>query len=360
MKSKLDRKLGVGIVGCGAVADVHLNALKKMNELQIVAVCDKDNRRAQSTSTAWRIGSYYTDMQRMLDDEDISIVSVLTPPSAHAQVAIEALKHNTNVLVEKPLTMTTTDADSIRNALNSSNAKLTMDYNWLFCRVIQEALSRLRPGLGGAIQAMEVICLHTATEPMAAEPNHWSHKLSGGRFAEVLPHPIYLLQSFLGDDLTVKNVTTQKVGPHAWMKSDECHVVLQSDQSVGNIYISFNAPRAAILVDIYAAHEVIRIDLMNQTIIKLGQAVEKSIKVGQSGVTNIEAGKATLGVVQDLTRQALRNVIHSLRYRQGEYALRKIYGEFAESITGHSEPPVSFDTAYNTVRITEEVCDKIT
>jgi predicted dehydrogenase len=101
----------------------------------------------------------------MLDNEDISIVSILTPPGSHAVLAIEAIKRRINVLVEKPLAESIRQADSIISALDKSDAKMTVNYSWLFCKAILHSLSLIRKGEIGSILHVEIKIFAHWTRP---------------------------------------------------------------------------------------------------------------------------------------------------------------------------------------------------
>lgn len=88
----LEEKCKIAMVGCGAQAEIHLRTLEKTSGLRVVAVCDTDEEKAIKASTKFNIHPHYTDFSEMLDKEDISIVSILTPPASHAVLAIEAIK----------------------------------------------------------------------------------------------------------------------------------------------------------------------------------------------------------------------------------------------------------------------------
>ena len=103
----MEEKYNLAIVGCGFIAQTHLRVLKKLNSVKVVAVCDTDKKKAITTAKKWKVDRHYTDFNKMLSNENISILSILTPPPSHAFLAVEAIKHGINLVIEKPLTMTT-------------------------------------------------------------------------------------------------------------------------------------------------------------------------------------------------------------------------------------------------------------
>jgi hypothetical protein len=86
----------------------------------------------------------------------------------------------------------------------------------------------------------------------------------------MLAHPVYLLQSIIGNRMDVEKILTDKRGSYGWMRNDELHAMLHGKDGTGQICVSFNASRPAYLVDIYGTQKVLSIDLMNQTLVALG------------------------------------------------------------------------------------------
>jgi len=335
----------LGIVGCGAVAGEHLRTVKRIEDLKPVAVCDTNRELASKTSKEWNVDRFYTNFEEMLEGESLSIVSILTPPRSHAPLCVAAVKRGVNILVEKPFTVTTHEANEVLDSLKGSRVKLTVDHNWLFNNAVKTALSYVKSGSAGEVLGMSIECLHTTDDHMAADRRHWCHTLPGGRIGEMLPHPAYVLQTFLGDALTPRITLAGKRGPRDWMRSDELYVALQGSTGMGQVYVSFNAPRPSILIDIYCTRKVLRVDLLNQTFLKLGH---RTFSKAQSGLD-------VLGISSRLLLQTAQNVRYLL-HGTGEEAIHTVYTSLMQSIATGQPPMVTPEAAYNTVDLVEQIC----
>jgi len=338
-------KRNVGIAGCGAIAEDHVRALKSIENLHIVALCDIDQETVSRRAKEWNVDHCYTNFPDMLDHEDISIVSILTPPQTHASMTIEAIHHGVNVLLEKPFTMSSTDAEMVLEALKGSTIKLTVDYNALLSATMMKALALVRKLAIGQVLGMEVKLFLTKDDPMASNEKHWCHKLPGGRFGEMLAHPVYLLQSVLGERLDVVKVLAEKRGSYDWMPQDELYVLLTNNRGMGRIYLSANAPRQVFLIDIYGTEKILNIDLLNGTLIILGH---RTLSKSDSAID-------CLSVAMELFLQTIQNII-TYRHERGQDAFRRAYTSLVDSIEGKGEPLVNANMAYNTVKIVEEIC----
>jgi predicted dehydrogenase len=115
--SKNDRPI-IGCIGVGSMGtgDAHGHA----HFGDIVAVCDVDSRHAERAKADERIGKgkadAYSDYRRVLERDDIDVVSVVTPDHWHIKIAIEALQAGKHVFCQKPLTLTLEENQLIRNA----------------------------------------------------------------------------------------------------------------------------------------------------------------------------------------------------------------------------------------------------
>jgi predicted dehydrogenase len=341
--------LSLAIVGAGIVAQTHLASLKKTKSLNVVAVCDMNEELARKTAEKWGVESYYGDFHEMMKRENLDIVSILTPPQSHAALAIEAIQRGANVLVEKPLTSTAEEARMILDALKGSSVKLTVVYHHLFSRAVGQSLELVKSGGIGKLLGMNVTFLHTIHDPMASDRAHWCHRIPGGRFGEMLPHPVYLIQGFMGNELYVDSVVAEKRGPYPWLAHDELVVTVHALTGIANLYVSFNAPRPAELLDIYGTERILRVDLTNQTIVSLGYRTSSKI----SSVRDI------LGLTNQLMFATARNAVLFSRGGRGEYSIRSTYARFLDSIMKGIQPPVDRDMAYGTVKVVEEICGRL-
>ena len=124
------KKLRVGVVGCGGIANgKHLPAMKRNGNFEIVAFCDLIEERAQKAKKEYGTedARVYTDYTELLK-EDVEAVYVLTPNSAHAPVSIAAMEAGKNVMCEKPMAKTYAEAKAMVEAAERTGKILTIGY----------------------------------------------------------------------------------------------------------------------------------------------------------------------------------------------------------------------------------------
>lgn len=124
------KKVRVGIIGTGWIAESHVEIYKECPDVEIVAAADLIPGKAEAFFK--RLGvegvRYYPDHKAMLDSEELDAVSVCTYNATHAECTIYALKKGVNVLLEKPMCVTTEEAVEILRAEKESGKILSMGF----------------------------------------------------------------------------------------------------------------------------------------------------------------------------------------------------------------------------------------
>ena len=342
--------MDAGIVGCGFISGIHVNAWKDAG-ISVAAVCDLNEKTAMQFAEEWRIPSYYTNFSEMLKREDLFAVSVCVPPKFHANIAIEALESGCNLVVEKPFTVTTKEAEKVLGILQNSSGRLTIIHSQLFEHSIFHAMKRVKAGDIGRLIGMGVGVLHSNDETMAADKNHWCHRLAGGRFGENLPHPIYLLQAFLGK-LTVKSVLADKLGPHPWMAFDELRVFLEAEgKKFGTVHISFNWPgpdRTDVHVNIYGTGGTIHAGIYPLSSLIVSKP-KRGIMRFENLAHQVKIWAAYLGnMISKGTGPRNYSISHA-----------RIIKSFVESLNGNGKPLVTPEMGLENVQVVEKICKQI-
>lgn len=124
------KKLKVGIIGTGWIADAHIREYKLMPDVEIVAGADLVPGKAEAFFKKWEVEGVrcYPDHKSMLDAEELDAVSICTYNMTHAECAIYALNKGVNVLLEKPMCVTIEEAAEICKAEKASGKILSIGF----------------------------------------------------------------------------------------------------------------------------------------------------------------------------------------------------------------------------------------
>ena len=124
------RKVRVGIIGTGWIAEAHVKAYQKCPDVEIVAAADLIPGKAAAFCERYNVGDveFYPSHKELIDNANVDAVSVCTYNATHAECTIYALEHGVSVLLEKPMCVTLDEAVAICRADKASDAVLSIGF----------------------------------------------------------------------------------------------------------------------------------------------------------------------------------------------------------------------------------------
>ena len=125
MKTMIPEKLRFGILGAGMIANIHAQAIRTLPGAQLAGVADAHTAAAAAFAGRYGITTY-PDYETMLADDTVDVICICTPSGLHAQQALQAIRHRRHVVLEKPMALTTEDADRIAGAARSAGVLVTV------------------------------------------------------------------------------------------------------------------------------------------------------------------------------------------------------------------------------------------
>ena len=147
------KKLKVGIIGTGWIAESHIQSYQRMPDVEVVALADLIPGKAEAFAKEWGVEGcrFYPDHLSMLEAEELDAVSVCTYNMTHAVCTIDALNHGVNVLLEKPMCVTTEEAVEIIRAEKKSGKVLSIGFQPRFDPNMQQIKKICEAGVLGEI-----------------------------------------------------------------------------------------------------------------------------------------------------------------------------------------------------------------
>lgn len=347
--------MNVAVVGAGHAGKVHLTALREMRNVAVKAVCDVNPSITKRVAARWKIKPY-TDITNMLDNEDLDMVAICTPPNTHCSISLKAINAGVHVLVEKPLTDNSKDAKLILEALSGKReVKLGVVHNLLFSKAVSKGKKLFEKGSIGRLMSMFVVRTNPIKlDIMASYKEHWSHKLPGGRVCEGLPHLVYLVQEF-DEDVKVDYISAKKLGSLPWLSFDELHVMLESNSGQVSIYWSRNIGKTEFLILLFGTEGLLGMNLMSNAVVKT-----RHFPTAERIAPCLDVGLGMLSeVCQSISALALSTVDYLFK-RSGWFVTRKdCIQSFIDSIVNGTEPYVNAKKGYACTKIATEICDHL-
>ena len=193
-------RLGMGLVGPGFVGVHHIDAVRRLGFVDVVAVAGTTEASAASRAAALGVPKAYGDFEALVADPAIDVVHVTTPNFLHAPVIRAAIAHGKHVVCEKPLAMTAAEARELCDAARAAGVVHAVTFNYRGNPMVQQAREMIA---GGEIGPLHFI--HGAyLQDWLLEATDYSWRLEpdkGGRssaFADIGSHWCDLAQHVTG------------------------------------------------------------------------------------------------------------------------------------------------------------------
>lgn len=200
-------EVGMGIIGCGAIAPIHAQSIVDIQDAKLVAVSDVVEESARKLADRFP-AAVYTDYHELLKRDDIQAVSLCVPSGMRAEIAEACAKAGKHILAEKPLEVNSERIDRVIKAVDAAGVRLGCIFQYRFAdgpAQIRKALDSGR--FGRLVLGDAYIKWYRSQEYYNSGAWRGTRKLDGGGcLMNQGIHQIDLLLWFFGP---VKTVTAQ-------------------------------------------------------------------------------------------------------------------------------------------------------
>ncbi|MBN8590697.1 MAG: Gfo/Idh/MocA family oxidoreductase [Anaerolineae bacterium] len=190
------RVLNVGIIGTGGILWAYADGCRQFDILNVAACADVDRQRAEVKATEFKIPRVLT-VDELLTDPSIDLVINLTPPKAHAQVALAAIAAGKHVYNEKPLGITRAEGQAILKAADAASIRVGAAPDTFLGGGLQTARKLIDDGWIG--QPVVATAFVAGRGPEGWHPNpDFFYQKGGGPLFDMGPYYITALLHLLG------------------------------------------------------------------------------------------------------------------------------------------------------------------
>ena len=106
-------KIKVGIIGVGFIGRVHIEALRRLGYVDVVALVSRKQESADSLAHELSIPKAYSSYEDLINDKEIDVVHLTTVNNLHAPLARQVMEAGKHVLCDKPLAMNSREAEEL-------------------------------------------------------------------------------------------------------------------------------------------------------------------------------------------------------------------------------------------------------
>jgi UDP-N-acetyl-2-amino-2-deoxyglucuronate dehydrogenase len=193
------RKIRLGLVGCGRISKNHFDSIDQYaDDIQLVAVCDSDRSVLKNHQDKYGVAGY-SNMEDMLEKENLDVVSLCTPSGQHPQQTILAANHKVNVITEKPMATRWTDGVEMVKACDKARVRLFVVKQNRRNTTLQLLKRAVDEGRFGRIYMVNINVFWTRPQEyydMGKWRGTW--ELDGGAFMNQASHYVDLIDWLIG------------------------------------------------------------------------------------------------------------------------------------------------------------------
>jgi predicted dehydrogenase len=207
-----------GLIGCGRISPNHIAAFAENSDKMIlVAACDPVIERAKEQAAAYNkiipgaAVRCYTDYREMLSELRPDIVTVATESGKHSEIAINCINSGANVLCEKPMALSTKDADEMIAVSKKTGKKLAVCFQNRFNPPVRRLRDAIDSGrFGKLLHSMIQIRWRRTPAYYAEAPWRGTWAEDGGTLMNQCIHGIDLLQWMMGGEVVKVQAQTRR------------------------------------------------------------------------------------------------------------------------------------------------------
>ena len=197
--AKSDKKeFDIALVGCGRISKNHLDAIRRIDGLRLVAVCDSDASRARAVGEEQRV-PWFSEYPEMLQKTACDVVTIATPSGLHSAQGVLAARAGRHVITEKPMSITLEQADALVDACDTASVKLfVVKQNRLnpAVQLLKRAVDKGR--FGRLYLANTTVRWNRPQEYYDAASWRGTWEFDGGAFMNQASHYVDLIQWLMG------------------------------------------------------------------------------------------------------------------------------------------------------------------
>ena len=353
--------LRIAIVGCGKVADQHVQAIRRLSDCAIVGLCDRELLMAKQLGERTGVTACFSDLQEILRTTSPNVVHITTPPQSHFSLAKQCLEFGSHVYLEKPFTITASETESLIDFAETCGLKITVGHNYLFTLEMLEMRRLIKAGfLGGRPVHLESYWSYDLGDksyvaPMLGNRNHWVRQLPGQLFHNIISHGIAKLAEFLDSEsmeiAATAHQSEQLRSLGAQEVMDELRVLIR-DKSGTTAFFCFSTQIKGLnQLRFYGPANSITADIIT------GSLVRNTSRSYKSYLTYFIP---PLRNAKEHFRNAHCNIANFLRRRlYQDFGMKELMERFYDSIRTDMAPPIPYREILLTARMMDEIFAQI-
>ncbi|HLM55182.1 MAG TPA: Gfo/Idh/MocA family oxidoreductase [Pyrinomonadaceae bacterium] len=200
--------VGVGVIGTGFARTTQLPAFKACEGARVVAIASGHKENAEAAAREFDIPFVAGDWREVIARDDVDLVSIVTPPSTHAEMALAALDAGKAVLCEKPMAMDSRETDLMRRRAGDAGLLAHIDHELRFLPARRLMREMIRGGRIGRVRHAKFLYRADWGVSPQRRWNWWADAAAGGGLLGAIgSHAVDTLHWLLGSRVSHVSAT---------------------------------------------------------------------------------------------------------------------------------------------------------
>ncbi|MDP5200318.1 Gfo/Idh/MocA family protein [Flavobacterium sp. DG2-3] len=228
------KRYKVGIIGYGGFGKFLHHWWSKLENVQVAAVADHGSHIKEAENCR-----VYSDWKDLVNDPEIEIVSIVTPPGLHSEMACAAMQAGKHVLLEKPLSITERQAEEIFRVQQKTGRIITVNHMIRYNPIINAVIQL---GQDGALGRLRHAVVNNYAQDESLPESHWfwNEDVSGGIMVEHGVHFFDIINAVGGQKYSQVYGVSHKRNEH--QRDRVAAMVLYDEGLIANYYHAFSGP----------------------------------------------------------------------------------------------------------------------
>jgi len=280
---KSSDKIRLALIGCGGIAQTHLEAIAKVSRVKLEAVQDPNLKAAEAASVKYQC-RLVQNAEEIWQDKTVEAVLICAPPRFHYPLMKKALESDKHVLCEKPFTTNVKEAEEIKRLSASKNKLVMMASKFRFVQDVIEARKLVQSGVIGDVVLSEVI--FCSVVDMSSRWNSDLQVAGGGVLIDNGSHAVDVIRYLVGPIKSVYAQAGKKTQP--LQVEDTARLHFETDSHIiGMVDLSWSLYKhTANYVNIFGTLGTIEVGWQQS---QIWDAKNKSSKVFGNGYKKLDA-----------------------------------------------------------------------
>ncbi|WP_372801010.1 inositol 2-dehydrogenase [Paracoccus seriniphilus] len=229
--------IGIGILGCGRIGQVHARTLAGLSTARVAAVSDALPQAAQSLADT--TGAQVLDAQALIESKDVDAVIIGTPTSTHAELIEATAKAGKAIFCEKPVDLMADRIRDLMKVVSDCGVPFMTAFNRRFDPNFSELKRRLDDGALGEVEIVTILSRDPTPPPLSYI------ETSGGLFRDMMIHDLDMARFLLGEEpVQIHAVGSALVDPEIGKAGDVDTAAVTMTTASGKICQISNSRRA--------------------------------------------------------------------------------------------------------------------